>query len=299
METTIYDNTLSNSSILQNKIDEYKNIQSAKVDRKNLSEEDKAGFARASRGFEAIFINLMLKQMKQAMLSKNDDKDEEIGFGADTLESYADMLFSEEVAKIGKGIGIAEAMYLNFTGEKLPAISARETPVNIPTTVIDTKQNLNLNETKKPINFNQNLNGNFIDKVKNRLDNYSDIIAEASKKYQIPENLIKAIITTESAGIPTAQSSAGAKGLMQLMDGTARELGVNNPFEPYQNIMGGTKYLRQMLDNFGGNLQLALAAYNAGPGNVMKYGDIPPFQETQQYVKKVLRYADIFSKDTV
>jgi Rod binding domain-containing protein len=293
MESTLYDNTLNNSSILQNKIDEYKNIPTAKSDRKNLSKEDKAGFAKASRGFEAIFINLMLKQMKQAMLSKNEDNESDIGFGADTLESYADMLFSEEVAKIGKGIGIADAIYQNFTGESLPAMSVQHLPSNVPTSI-----NQNLDYPKKILENNINSTGNFIDRVNKRLSNYSKIISEASKKFNIPENIIKAVITTESAGIETARSPVGAKGLMQLMDGTATELGVRNPFEPYQNIMGGTKYLRQMLDTFGGNFQLALAAYNAGPRNVMKYGDIPPFPETQQYIKKVMRYADIFNKES-
>ena len=293
MDIPSYDNKINNSSILQSKIDEYKHIQTTNS-KKALTDEEKAGFAKASRGFEAIFINLMLKQMKQAMLSKGENNGEEIGFGADTLESYADMLFSEEVSKIGKGIGIAEAMYLNFTGEQLPAISSKEAPVNVP---ISVKENNDLAPKKNiPINYNQNLNGNFIDRVKNRLNSYSEIISEASRRYNLPENIIKAIITAESAGIPNSTSPAGAKGLMQLMDGTALELGVRNPYEPYQNIMGGAKYFRQMLDTFGGDFSLALAAYNAGPGNVRKYGDIPPFRETQQYVKKVLRYADFFNE---
>ncbi|MCX8055867.1 MAG: transglycosylase SLT domain-containing protein [Ignavibacteria bacterium] len=295
MDMPLYDNSLNNSSILQSKIDEYKHIQTTNVNKKALSDEEKAGFANASRGFEAIFINLMLKQMKQAMLSKDDNNGEEIGFGADTLESYADMLFAEEVSKIGKGIGIAESMYLNFTGERLPAVSSKEIPVNVPVSVKENNELLPKNNI--PVNLNQNVNGNFIDRVKNRLNSYSEIITEASRRFNLPENIIKAIITAESAGIPNSTSPAGAKGLMQLMDGTALELGVKNPYEPYQNIMGGAKYLRQMLDYFGGDLSLALAAYNAGPGNVRKYGDIPPFRETQQYVKKVLRYADIFNEN--
>lgn len=294
MDMPLYDNSLNNSSLLQSKIDEYKYIQTTNVNEKALSDDEKAGFANASRGFEAIFINLMLKQMKQAMLSKDENTGEEIGFGADTLESYADMLFSEEVSKIGKGIGIAESMYYNFTGERLPSISSKELPVNVPVSI---KENIEVVPNKNvPANFNQNLNGNFIDRVKTRLNSYSEIITEASKRFNLPENIIKAIITAESAGIPTSTSPVGAKGLMQLMDGTAIELGVKNPYEPYQNIMAGAKYFRQMLDMFGDDLSLALAAYNAGPGNVRKYGDIPPFRETQQYVKKVLRYADIFDE---
>lgn len=121
-------------------------------------------------------------------------------------------------------------------------------------------------------------------------EKYSAEIAKASEKYNVPEKLIAAVMKKESNFNPSVVSSAGASGLMQLMPSTASYLGVNDRFDPQQNIMGGAKYLRQMLDQFDNNIETALAAYNAGPGNVKKYGGIPPFKETQNYVTKVLNY---------
>jgi len=117
---------------------------------------------------------------------------------------------------------------------------------------------------------------------------YADLIDRAARKYGIDPALIAAVAHAESGFNPRAGSNAGAKGVMQLMDATARGLGVSDSFDPAQNIDGGAKFLAGLLKQYNGNTSLALAAYNAGPGAVQKYGGIPPYEETQRYVPKVL-----------
>lgn len=118
---------------------------------------------------------------------------------------------------------------------------------------------------------------------------YDQDIRLIGRRYQIDPVLIKAIIQTESDFDHRAVSRRGAQGLMQLMPDTARELNVANPFNPRENIDGGTRYLRQLLDNFNGNLTLSLAAYNAGPGLVTRTGGVPEIPETQEYITKVIK----------
>jgi soluble lytic murein transglycosylase-like protein len=112
-------------------------------------------------------------------------------------------------------------------------------------------------------------------------------IRSAARNNAVEESLIRAIIHAESAYQPDAQSPKGAQGLMQLMPATQAELKVSNPFDPHDNIRGGARYLSQLLDQFDGDFVLAAAAYNAGPNAVNKYGGVPPYDETQEYVRRV------------
>ena len=295
METSLPIKNIESSSLTDERLGQLSRI-SANAKGACLTDAQKAEAEKAARGFESLFVNMMLKEMKKSMLSDTENKQDD--FGADTLQSYTDLLLSDQISRTGTGIGIAAQVYRTLTGESLAPI----TQTKIAGSELSaTKQTATVAaQTQKAAKsasgaVKEYFGGDFMDRVQSRLSNYESAISEASSKFGVPQNLIKAIITAESAGRVNAQSGVGAKGLMQLMDGTAKDLGVKNSFDPVQNIMGGTKYIKQMLDKFDGNLNLALAAYNAGPGNVQKYNAVPPFAETQAYVKKVRRYLDQYS----
>ena len=119
---------------------------------------------------------------------------------------------------------------------------------------------------------------------------YDAYVREAALLYQLPETIIRAVMKVESNFYPHVVSADGAMGLMQLMPATAAKMGVRNPFDPRENILGGTRFLRILANSFNGDLVLTLAAYNAGPGAVVKYKGVPPYRETRRYVQNVLRY---------
>jgi len=155
---------------------------------------------------------------------------------------------------------------------------------NVPTSSQSSNYKVYIKETpKKPLeSYNEDL--------------YDHVISEASNTHGVSFSLLKALIKTESDFNPRAISSAGARGLMQLMPENIKTLKIKNPFDPRENVMGGTWYLKQLINRFNGKLPLALAAYNAGPGVVEKYQRIPPFQETENFVKQVMEYYSIFNK---
>jgi len=148
-----------------------------------------------------------------------------------------------------------------------------------------------VNENEVALNSTNKLNNepNKNNKTMAIKDKVSLLAEKYSKKYGVDKNLILAVVEAESGFNPEAVSPKGALGLMQLMPSTAKMLEVQNPFSPEENLEGGVKYLKSLIDNYGGNLSLALAAYNAGSGKVKKYGGVPPFPETKNYLEKVLK----------
>jgi soluble lytic murein transglycosylase len=129
-----------------------------------------------------------------------------------------------------------------------------------------------------------------------RAKKYDPLIVAAADRHKIDRALIKAVIRAESDFVPHATSPKGAQGLMQLMPGTARLHGVRRAYDPEDNVEGGVRHLRQLLDRYGGNVRLALAAYNAGAGAVDKYGGVPPYPETWQYLERVLRFREHYQR---
>ncbi len=212
---------------------------------------------QACYDFEALLISRMLKEMQKPI----DEEEDGIRQPTDSGNPYQGMFnweLSRMIARTGS-LGIAEAMMRQI---------GIDNPIRQPT------------DEREPniVNLKDN-------EIRNTITSYAE-------QYNVDPDLIRAIIICESDCDANSLSVKGAKGLMQLMDETAREVGVTDPFDPQQNIAGGTAYFRQMLDRYRDDTEKALAAYNAGPSMVDFYEGIPPFKETQDYVHRVISQYD-------
>jgi len=261
-----------------------KHISAASV-KKEYSSEQKLKIAKTAKDFESLMTGMMIKSMNKTTEGMFGDE----SYGGDVL----DTVFETEIAKHmtkGKGMGVAQVLYKKITNEELdPSIFYEKLrPLDevkkTQTQKIDINVDAESSSTIKPSN----------ESLK-RLDLFDSIINKASEEYGVDDKLIRSVILAESAANKKAVSSAGAKGLMQLMDSTATDLGVNNSFDPKQNIMGGAKYLSKMLRQYNGDLELSLAAYNAGPGAVNKHNGVPPFDETKNYISRIKGYLNYFN----
>lgn len=261
-----------------------KHLNSVSEVHRNYSDIEKKKIAKASREFESLLTSMMLKSMTKTTEGLFGDT----GYGGDVLDSVFEMEMAKKFSE-DRGMGIANDLYRKLTGEELIDYSKRSK--------FDS-----LIETKK-VNDDADVKSQGLENVQKRvpstgtlkkLSKYEPIINKVSKKYGLNKNIIRSVILTESAANEKAISSAGAKGLMQLMDSTSLDMGVKNSFDPMENILGGSKYLSNLLKKYDGDLERSLAAYNAGPGNVDKYDGIPPFEETQNYVKRIKEYLTYF-----
>ena len=178
----------------------------------------------------------------------------------------------------------------NLSGFRPAGFTKGTTGATIPNTGVTFEKLLatKMDKAKEVPGSTSKAPDNYGKTIQEKAKDYKQTIKDACKKFGVDEKFIMAIINQESGYNPNATSPVGAMGMMQLMPGTAKDLGVKNAYDARDNIMGGVKYIKQQLDRFGGDKRKALAAYNAGPGAVAKYGGIPPYAETQNYVKSIM-----------
>lgn len=231
----------------------------------------------ACQEFESLFLSYLLKLMRDTIPKSGLL---EGGIGEDLFTYIIDQNLAINLAK-GEGLGLSSLLWQGLDQrEPSPGVGKKSLPLWSQGTFLKAYKEPALPKVSKGV-------------IK-KLKKYDHLISDTASSYNLNPNLVRAVIVQESRGEPQAQSPKGAKGLMQLLDGTSRDLGVVNPFSPEENIKGGCKYLKQLISRFGGDLPLALAAYNAGPEVVERYGSLPPIKETREYVKGVLNYKNLF-----
>ncbi len=259
---------------------------------------EKTGLFGACRAFETVLVSRMVSAMKSTLPGG--------GFlnglpGGAFFESIMDTEIASGMTSRGT-FGLASALFRQVTGrEPQPeeVAAARNTPADsllrsggrLPPAGPGPARPVSPSPAQPG-----GITGSYAGAVMEKVLTFMPEIEKACKAFGISRALVASVIAQESAGNPDAVSHAGAAGLMQLMTETARELGVSDRFDPADNIKGGTAYLRKMLDRYRNDMDLALAAYNSGPGSVDRYGGIPPYKETKAYVDKIKRWHFMFTE---
>lgn len=269
---------------------------------------EKARLKKATLEFESFFRYQMLKAMRKTVpdnplteglpMSSSQGKDTFLDMmdmelskaGSGGHGSIAEILYRSTVklidakyAKNGGGDSKDISLALPTRTVRHISVKAQHKPIELPK---ESSPTLKLKETKPQLEplKPRKASASSHDKI---MQKYGNLIEAAAAETKLDSTLIASVIHAESSGNPGAVSHAGAKGLMQLTDSTASDYGVTDALDPEQNIMGGSRFLKKLVDRYQ-DIKLALAAYNAGPGNVDKYGGLPPFEETQNYVTKVM-----------
>lgn len=241
--------------------------------------------AAVAREFESLFTSMMLKSMRKTV-GENELLPSSMG-----EKIYTDMLDDEYAKTMGShstfGLAALVEKELRKQQGDLPDVGNLKTKP----WMIDNKFIASGTATQGGKNSTDAA------QLARKVSPWNTIIAAMASEFNVDKDLVSAVVAQESGGNQYAVSRAGAKGLMQLIDSTAKDMGVSQAFDPEQNIRGGVKYLRTMLDKFDGNEKLALAAYNAGPTAVTRYQGIPPYRETINYVASVQRIRNLFAQE--
>jgi Rod binding domain-containing protein len=250
-------------------------------------ESERRRLKKAAGDLESLFLYQLLKTMRQTV--PKSDMLKGAGFGDGLGKEIYTQMFDQEISKKIAGQGkssIAEMIYASMERAVERQFRTKENSEPDATTIMPGPGFIRMREDHHGVS---RANPEPARTRAADTPEYGPVIDRAAEKYCLPPVLIEAVIRAESNFDPAAVSTAGAKGLMQLADSTATEMNVRNVFDPEENIEGGARYLRLMLDRFG-DLKTALAAYNAGPGTVERYGGIPPYPETIDYIERVLGF---------
>ena len=258
--------------------------------------KQEAQLRKAAEQFESLFVNMLMKNMRSTVM-KSDLIDD--GGGIETYRSLLDEEMSKTVAAGPNGMGIADMIIQRFLpdihGNRPERPAADRAPEFQPVPRQSVRRALAAYGAGAEGRIVPRNDSGLTEKARNlgvaaadTLERYGDTISAAAAETGLDRELILAVILQESSGRPDAESRTGARGLMQLMPGTAAELGVEDPFDPVENIRGGARYLARLKERFGDDLELVLAGYNAGPGRVERAGHrVPEIAETQHYVMNV------------